>query len=198
MGRGHGRNAFRPLPGPGRAPPYPRQARGLRRHPPVDPCHRCGVAAFPLGQGLGLQRAPPGGGTVFPRLRCGELQHLPGPEGPEPVLQVWLAFARPEGNAPAGDRAQSRMHRDRPEAGLDRPHRVDRRRHQFSGPAEPRENVRELSPGLRADLFRAAQDLADVPRTQDVRARLLFHRDLRLGLKPDGGPASGPAGQVPR
>ena len=79
-----------------------------------------------------------------PGLRRGELQHLPGPEGPAALLQVRLADPCRQGHAAAGCRAQSRMHRDRAEARLHGAHRVDRRRLELSRPGQSQRRLRPL------------------------------------------------------
>ena len=67
----------------------------------------------------------------------------------------------------AGHRAQSRMHRDRPEARLDSAHRVDRRWLEFRRPVQP-----QLPPStaiiasLADDLCRPARGLAGLSRAQ--------------------------------
>jgi L-rhamnose isomerase/sugar isomerase len=72
--------------------------------------------------------------------------------GQKAVLQVRLALPHRQGDAPAGGRAQSRMHRDRQGARLQGADGVDRRRLQLPRPEQLHQGVRAL-PGLgEADL----------------------------------------------
>ena len=82
-GVGTGGTAFRALPGAGRAPPTSsdklEDCAVIQRAWPGDATR---LAAFPLGRG---RRHGDGQGAwagAWPRLRCGELQHLPGPARP--------------------------------------------------------------------------------------------------------------------
>ena len=76
------------------------------------------------------------------RLRRRQLEHLSGCAGSEALLQVRLAQPQREGRARSGGRAQCRMHRNRPEAGVEGADGVDRRRFEFSRAIEPQPRVR--------------------------------------------------------
>ncbi len=180
LGRRHRRHALRALSRRRRAARHLRQDRGLRRHPAADARHADRLAAYPLGQGR-PEAAEAGGVALRPRLRRDELQHLRRRQGPDAFLQIRLAQPRRRRHAQAGGRAQSRMHRDRQDAGLQGADGVDRRRLEFPGPGQFRQGLRALSRLDARDLCRAAGRLAAVLRAQDVRAGLLFDRRAGLG-----------------
>ena len=144
LGRRHRRHALRPLSRRRRAARHLRQDRGLRRHPAADAGDADRLAAYPVGQGR-PEAAEAGGVALRPRLRRDELQHVLGRQGPEALLQVRLAEPRRRRHAPAGGRAQSRMHRDRQDARLEGADGVDRRRLEFSRPGQFRQGLRALS-----------------------------------------------------
>ena len=66
-------------------------------------------------------------------------------QGPEALLQVRLARPRRCRHAPAGGRAQSRMHRDRQDARLQGADGLDRRRLELPRPGQFRQGLRALS-----------------------------------------------------
>ena len=148
------------------------------------------LAAHPVGQGRRPGGAEAEGGRPRPRLRRHELQHLPGPARPGAFLQVRLALAHRRGHAPAGDRAQSRMHRDRPGARLEGADGLDRRRLELSRPEPFHQRLRALSRLDEGDLRGAARRLARLHRAQDLRAGLLFDRRPGLGHQLHRSPAS--------
>ena len=77
---------------------------------------------------------------------------------PEALLQVRLAHPRRRRHAPAGGRAQSRMHRDRQDARLEGADGVDRRRLELPRPGQFHQGVRALS---RLDDARSMPALPD-------------------------------------
>ena len=116
--RGH---AFRQVPDPGRADQYPRKAGRLRGHQPTFARHLARVAALYVGQGFRQRRAARRSRHVGSRLRSGQFEHLPGPVRPAAQLCQRIALLDRRESPRAGDRAQYRMHRNRPPNRLD-PH----------------------------------------------------------------------------
>ena len=113
VGRRHRRHALRALPRARRAAQRLREARGLRRHQPAGAGDARRLAAHPVGRAGEPGRAQGVRGGARPLLRRHELEHLPGPAGPEAVLQVRQPHPRRRRGARAGGRAQRRLHRAR-------------------------------------------------------------------------------------
>ena len=113
--------------------------------------------------------------------RLDELEYVSGSPRTAAVVQVRQSQSYRCRGAASGDRAQSRMSRDRRRAGSPRAYRLDWRRRQFPWAAALPACARSLSRQHDGDLSRAAGDLAAVHRAQVLRARLLFDGPERLG-----------------
>ena len=175
LGRGAGRHALCQIPDCRASRPISTRSWRIARS--STSCRRSPRASRRISRGTRsaimprCARKP----RARPWLRCGQFQHLSGSAGAGAQLRHRLARLDARGHAPAGGRAQHRMHRDRPSARQPRPDRLGRRRHQLPRPAGSGPQPRPLSGGCRTGLCRAARWLADAARTQDVRAGLLFH-----------------------
>ncbi len=186
LGRGHRRHALCPLSRARRAAQHPREARGLRRHPAAVAGHAHGHRRISRGTrspttARCAQAAPPGS-----RLRRGQLQHLPGPAGPEAQLQVRLAQPHR-----CGACAQQAVEHNIECIEIGRQLGSTALTVWIADGCEFRRPAAISPPPSTAistacgNLCRPARRLAGVPRAQALRARLLFDGDRRLGLKPD-------------
>ena len=138
-----------PVSRTGRAARRVREARRLRDRPFAGADHARGLAAHPVGQAQGRARAQ--GARRHAGSRCGhELEHLPGPRRPRPLVQVRQPVARGRGRARAGGRAQPGVHRHRPDARLRLDHGLDRRRRELPGQHHFRRTLERYLDALRA------------------------------------------------
>ena len=144
LGRRHRRHALRPLSRTGRAARRVREARRLRDRPFAGADHARGLAAHPVGQAQGRARAQGARRHARALVRGHELEHLPGPRRPRPLVQVRQPVARGRGRARAGGRAQPGVHRHRPDARLRLDHGLDRRRRELPRPAPLPPHARAL------------------------------------------------------
>ncbi len=136
------------------------------------------------------------------RLRRDELEHVPG----QPVhdgrrrrhLQVRVDGCRGRRGARGRGRAQPPRDRARRAARLLCTQHLAGRRNQPSGPGELPAAVRPRCRLPAPDPRRAARRMAAVHRAQAVRARVLLHRRLGLGLVAAARAGRGEAGPLPR
>ena len=146
LGRRHRRHPLRALSRPRRAAPSVRQARGLRHHPPADAGNADRLAAFSVGRDADYaalaRKSRPSLGLGFDAMNSNTFQDQP--DQAHSYKFGSLSHADPAVRA-AGDRAQHRMHRDRPPARLEGADGLDRRRRQFPRPVEPDPRARSLS-----------------------------------------------------
>ena len=183
-GVGTGGTRFARFPGPGEPRHIHDKLEDCGVINQLTPGHAQCLAAFSLGQGERLQCAAPGGGLPRTGFRCGELQHLPGSRR---TSSAPTSSAR----SPMPTRARAR----RPSSTISNASRsaasLARRRSRcgspmvrtFPGQSNLNAAFDRYIESLKAIYDALPKDWLRLPRTQALRAGLLFDGDFRLGFE---------------
>ena len=157
-----------------------------------------GVAAYSVGQGDRLYRAAAGCGLARPRVRCGQLQHLPGSAGPAALLQVRLAHPCGQGGASPGDRAQSSNASTSAASSARRALTIwIADGSNFPGQSNLNAAFDRYMDSLREIYAALPEDWLVFIEHKLLRAGLLFDRDLRLGFELHGRYRTWTEGEMP-